>query len=228
MPGSQYFKNFIRTGKVRLRFIHDTAQIFENSTLAFECGRDLRIHRQTPQILAPGDADTFEVAFQGSGKQIPRLGDGNGGAGVGAGNGAEHQGRILHGSGHGSLHGNGGPGHEKRPYGDATGRSPKPRDIAKVAWIAQGASHVTAVGNGQHATGQRHRCPSTAAAASFGKIIGIEGFSKHLVKRLGAGTELRSIGFPDADGACIFKSFYDQPILIWNKVFVNSRAPGGT
>ena len=114
-----------------------------------------------------------------------------------------------------------------RPDGDPARRSPESDDIAEVARIAQGAAHITAVGQREHAAGQGHGRSTAAAAAGFGGVIGIQRFSEDRIESLGAGAEFRRVGLADGNGAGLFETLHDQAVMIRHKVFVYGRAPGG-
>ncbi len=197
----QHPEDLVRAREVGLRVFHHAAQILEDVTLPVHRRRHARVHGQPPEVPAPGDACPGEVALQRAGEDCTRLGDRDGGAGVGARHGAQHEGGVPDGTGHGTF------GGEREPRGDVgPGRDParggtQAHDVAEGGRVAQGAAHVRAVGDWEHPAGQRDRRPAARAAARLRWIVGVERLAEDLVEGLGAGAELGSVGLADGDGA---------------------------
>ncbi len=153
--------------------------------------------------------------------------DGDGRVMVETGEHTEEESTISDVASDGAGNGEGEPTHASRHIGDAAGRGTEADHIAKVGRIAQGTSHVTAVGERSHAAGESGGAASRAAAAGFREIVRIVSGAEDLVEGLGAEAKFGDIRFAEDDGAGGFLALNDAAIEIGDVVFVERGAVRG-
>ena len=226
-PRPPYFKCLVRAAQIRKSFFQDTPEGFEDPSLLLDSIGDTCIYRKSPQVHAPGNLYVFKVSLQRPGKDLARLCDADGKPGVGACNGAEHKGDILDRSGHGALNGKRRPPHGCRPFGNPSRRIAQSDNVAEICRIPKRSAQIAPVCDGDHAAGQRHRCPAAAAAAGSAQVIRIQRFTENFVKGLGTGAEFRGICLSDGNSARLFQPFDDECILIRNIVLIDRGSISG-
>ena len=79
-------------------------------------------------------------------------------------------------------------------------RRPQRDDVVEVGGVAQRAAEVAAVGNGQHARGQRRAGAAARPAGALAEVVGVPRDAVDLVVGVRAQPELGDVGLADAEG----------------------------
>ena len=77
LPGAQGGEYIVRIRQIGRRFLNVAAERAEGRKLRTQHRGDARIHRQSTELWAPGDAHALEIARQRLRKPAARLGDGD-------------------------------------------------------------------------------------------------------------------------------------------------------
>ena len=218
-------EDVVGVGEVGLGVLDDAAERLERRAGGVDHLADGRFVRE-PQ-RGPGDLRALEVAAEWLPEAGAVLGQADRAAAVGPGHGAQEQGHVGHGAAHGTFHAQRLPAQLRRPGGDPARRRAQTDHVAEAGRVAERPTHVAAVGERDHPTGQGHGCAAAAAAAGLGEVVGVEGGAEDRVERLAAGTELGHVGLADHDGARGPLPGDEQGVDRRHEVGEQGRAEGG-
>ena len=205
-------KDLVDAREIGLCVGHDAAQSREHRRAACRRGHRAARPGSAPRSRAPRDPHAAEVALERPAKALRRARQRR----------ADRAGRARPSRDSSSATsptlraiGPCTPSVSPRPRasrGTRPGDGRNPTTLQKLAGIAQRAAQVGAVGERQHAAGERRRRAAAAAAAGLREVVGVARRAENRVESLRAGAELRRVGLADHDRAGVLAALDDQVV----------------
>ena len=113
----------------------------------------------------------------------------------------------------------------RRAGHQADGR-PHADDVVEVAGVPERSAHVAAVGDRQHARGERRTGAAARSAGALARIVGIAGDAVDAVVGVRPHPEFRGVGLADGDHAGAAQPLDQHRILGRPEVLVDQRSAG--
>ena len=180
-----------------------------------------------PRSLLQAILVFLEGAGKGGRKDLSRFRDRGRRARVGARHRRKQERGVLHGARDRPQHRLRVPGVGRRVGGHAARRRAEAHHVAVVARIAQAGGEVRAVGERQHAAGDRDGRAAGGAAGGLARVVGVARGAEHLVEGVAAGAEFRRVGLAERDRARRLEALDDQRVLRRHVVRVDQRPERG-
>ena len=105
----------------------------------------------------------------------------------------QQQGQVAHVAGQRTTGRGALPGVVRRPLGYPPHRGPEPHHIAERRRVPQRPAHVGAIGEGDHAAGQRGGGTPARAARRAAQVVRVQRGAEDIVERVRPGAELRHV-----------------------------------